>query len=253
MDNQSSTHFGYETVPVGDKSRRVGEVFHSVAERYDLMNDLMSLGIHRLWKRIAVEVCGVRPGHKLLDLAGGTGDLAFKFAERVAANGREGSVTVADINASMLQVGRDRAIDLGLLDAPIEFIQTDAESLPFPDNHFDRITMAFGLRNVTTQSNALKEMVRVLKPGGRAIILEFSKPQGALLNKLYDTYSFSVLPKLGEWVAHDSDSYRYLAESIRMHPDQQTLASMMDEAGFDSVSYTNLTGGIVAIHRGDKW
>ena len=253
MHDQSSTHFGYESIPTDQKNHRVGEVFHSVAERYDVMNDLMSLGIHRLWKKIAVELCGVRPGHQVLDLAGGTGDLAFKFAQRVSEHSKPGMVTVADINASMLQVGRDRAIDRGLMHAPLQYVQANAECLPFPSNSFDRITIAFGLRNVTTQANALSEMQRVLKPGGRAIILEFSKPQGALLNRLYDTYSFGVLPKLGEWVARDADSYRYLAESIRMHPDQTTLADMMKTAGFDEVTYSNLTGGIVAIHRGDKW
>ncbi|QEM80663.1 bifunctional demethylmenaquinone methyltransferase/2-methoxy-6-polyprenyl-1,4-benzoquinol methylase UbiE [Halomonas binhaiensis] len=247
MDKRT-THFGYQDVPVEEKAARVADVFHSVASRYDLMNDLMSFGVHRLWKRITLERAGVRPGHKVLDIAGGTGDLALKFSRLV---GPEGKVVLADINASMLGVGRDKLIDHGV-GGNVEFVQANAECLPFPDNTFDCITIAFGLRNVTDKDKALASMARILKPGGRLLVLEFSKPSNPMLTKAYDEYSFRLLPKMGELVAGDSESYRYLAESIRMHPDQETLKGMMESAGLERVEYTNLTGGIVALHRGIK-
>lgn len=248
MDKQT-THFGYEEVPVEEKAGRVEQVFDSVARRYDVMNDLMSMGIHRFWKRVVMERSGVRRGHTVLDLAGGTGDLTAKFVERVGPSGR---VVLADINASMLQVGRDRLMDRGI-GAQVEIVQADAQALPFPDNTFDCITMAFGLRNVTDKDAALASMTRVLKPGGRLLILEFSKPVNAVFEKVYDQYSFHVLPRIGKWVANDADSYRYLAESIRMHPDQPTLKAMMENAGLERVEYTNMTGGVVALHRGIKF
>ncbi|MCY4471578.1 MAG: bifunctional demethylmenaquinone methyltransferase/2-methoxy-6-polyprenyl-1,4-benzoquinol methylase UbiE [Kistimonas sp.] len=247
-DSGPNTHFGFRTVNAGDKDRMVADVFHSVAGRYDLMNDLLSLGIHRLWKRCALQMSAVRPGHKVLDLAGGTGDLALKFAQLV---GPEGQVVLADINDSMLRAGRDRLTDKGAIGA-VRYVQANAQCLPFADNSFDLITMAFGLRNVTHKSLALLSMLRVLRPGGRLLVLEFSKPRSALLSKLYDTYSFTALPLLGRLVAGDADSYRYLAESIRMHPDQVRLESMMQEAGFVNTSYQNMTGGIVALHKGIK-
>jgi demethylmenaquinone methyltransferase / 2-methoxy-6-polyprenyl-1,4-benzoquinol methylase len=223
-------------------------VFHSVAAKYDLMNDLMSAGIHRLWKRFTIELSGVRPGNRVLDIAGGTGDLTRKFSRLV---GPDGEVVLADINASMLQVGRDRLLDLGVA-GNVRFVQADAEALPFPDNHFDCITIAFGLRNVTHKEVALASMLRVLKPGGRLLVLEFSKPGNELLSKAYDQYSFKLLPLMGKLVTNDSESYRYLAESIRMHPDQETLKAMMEDTGFARVTYHNMTGGIVALHRGIK-
>jgi demethylmenaquinone methyltransferase/2-methoxy-6-polyprenyl-1,4-benzoquinol methylase len=246
--HQETTHFGYRTVPVRDKARMVAGVFHSVAAHYDLMNDLMSAGIHRLWKRYTIELSGVRSGQRVLDIAGGTGDLAAKFSRIVGA---QGQVILADINDSMLKVGRDKLIDRGCV-GNIEFVQADAQALPFPDNHFDCITIAFGLRNVTDKEAALRSMLRVLKPGGRLLVLEFSKPQSKLLSKAYDIYSFRLLPAMGKLVANDADSYRYLAESIRMHPDQQTLKAMMENAGFARCEFFNLTGGIVALHRGIK-
>lgn len=246
--SEKTTHFGYKTVNVEEKAGKVAEVFHSVADNYDLMNDLMSLGIHRLWKQVAIEMSGVRSGHSVLDIAGGTGDLAAKFSRLV---GPEGSVVLADINQSMLQRGRDKLIDRGI-NSNVRFTQADAQCLPFPDNTFNLITIAFGLRNVTDKAMALRSMQRVLAPGGRLLVLEFSKPNNALFSKLYDSYSFNVLPKLGKLFANDADSYQYLAESIRMHPDQQTLLSMMDEAGFANTDFQNLTGGIVAVHRGIK-
>ncbi|WP_456268128.1 bifunctional demethylmenaquinone methyltransferase/2-methoxy-6-polyprenyl-1,4-benzoquinol methylase UbiE [Kushneria sp. AK178] len=248
MDKQT-THFGYEEVPVEEKAGRVEQVFDSVARRYDVMNDLMSMGVHRYWKRVALERSGVRRGHAVLDIAGGTGDLTAKFVERVGPTGR---VVLADINASMLQVGRDRLLDRGI-GARVEVVQADAQALPFPDNTFDCITIAFGLRNVTDKDAALASMARVLKPGGRLLILEFSKPVNAVFEKVYDQYSFHVLPRIGKWVANDADSYRYLAESIRMHPDQPTLRAMMENAGLERVEYTNMTGGVVALHRGIKF
>jgi demethylmenaquinone methyltransferase / 2-methoxy-6-polyprenyl-1,4-benzoquinol methylase len=243
-----TTHFGYQEVPVEEKAARVADVFHSVAARYDIMNDLMSLGIHRLWKRLTLERAGVRRGHSVLDIAGGTGDLTLKFSRLVGPTGR---VVLADINQSMLQVGRDKLLDNGVGDN-VEYVQANAERLPFPDNTFDCITIAFGLRNVTDKDAALASMARVLKPGGRLLVLEFSKPANPVLSKVYDNYSFNVLPRMGQLVANDADSYRYLAESIRMHPDQETLKAMMEKAGLERVEYSNLTGGIVALHRGIK-
>lgn len=244
-----STHFGYQQVAVEEKQGKVADVFHSVASKYDLMNDLMSFGIHRLWKQQAIRLSGVRKGQRVLDIAGGTGDLTAKFSRIV---GESGNVVLADINSSMLEMGRSRLIDKGIC-GNVEYIQANAECLPFPDNHFDCITIAFGLRNVTKIDSALRSMYRTLKPGGRLLVLEFSKPVAPGLKPVYDTYSFKVLPVLGQWVANDKDSYQYLAESIRMHPDQETLKGMMEAAGFDRSEYFNLTGGIVAIHRGFKY
>ena len=245
---EKTTHFGYKTVDVEEKAGKVAEAFHSVAGNYDLMNDLMSGGIHRLWKRMTIEMSGVRKGHKVLDIAGGTGDLAAKFSRIV---GPEGTVVLADINDSMLKVGRDRLVDRGIVDN-VRFSQADAQYLPFPDNTFDVITIAFGLRNVTDKDMALRSMLRVLKPGGKLLILEFSKPKNPLLSKVYDTYSFNILPKLGKLFANDADSYQYLAESIRMHPDQKTLLDMLNTAGFANSDFHNMTGGVVALHRGVK-
>lgn len=248
MSERNTTHFGYRQVNAEDKAHMVADVFHSVASKYDVMNDLMSFGVHRLWKRFAIEMSGVRPGQRVLDLAGGTGDLAMKFARIVGA---EGQVVLADINASMLEVGRQRLINAGVV-GNVEYAQVNAEALPFPDNHFDLVTIAFGLRNVTDKDKALASMQRVLRPGGRLLVLEFSKPAVPGLSPLYDLYSFTMLPMMGRLIAGDAESYRYLAESIRMHPDQSTLQGMMEEAGFDRVEYFNLTGGIVALHRGFK-
>ena len=244
----ATTHFGYQSVPESQKADKVAEVFHSVASRYDLMNDVLSGGMHRLWKRQTIELSGVRRGNQVLDIAGGTGDLTRKFSSLV---GPEGQVVLADINDSMLKVGRDRLLDKGVA-GNVRFVQADAECLPFPDNHFDVVTIAFGLRNVTRKEKALESMLRVLKPGGRLLILEFSKPGNPLLSKLYDTYSFNFMPLAGKLITQDADSYRYLAESIRMHPDQETLKAMMETAGFAGVSFHNMTGGIVALHRGIK-
>lgn len=249
MDEQKTTHFGFQQVAVAEKAAKVADVFHSVAQKYDIMNDLMSMGIHRLWKRVTIEKSGVRKGQRVLDLAGGTGDLTAKFSRLV---GPSGQVILSDINDSMLNVGRDKLTDLGLVDN-IDYVQANAECLPFPDNHFDCITIAFGLRNVTDKDAALASMFRVLKPGGRLLVLEFSKPILPLLSKVYDTYSFRVLPFMGKLVANDAESYRYLAESIRMHPDQDTLKQMMEQVGFERCDYDNLTGGIVALHRGFKF
>ncbi len=245
---EDTTHFGYQTVATGEKQKRVADVFHSVAAKYDLMNDLMSFGVHRLWKKYTIELSGVRRGNRVLDIAGGTGDLSYDFARKV---GPDGLVVLADINDSMLKVGRDRLADRGIA-GNLETVQANAEYLPFPDNHFDVITMAFGLRNVTHKEKALAEFNRVLKPGGRLLVLEFSKPRNDLLSKAYDVYSFKALPLIGRAVTGDPDSYQYLAESIRMHPDQDTLKSMMEDAGLVQVRYHNLTGGIVALHRGVK-
>lgn len=239
-----TTHFGYREVPVDEKSARVGAVFDSVAARYDLMNDLMSGGLHRCWKRFALERARIRPGDDVLDLASGTGDLAAGIARR--QRGR-GLLVASDINASMLSRGRDRLVDAGIL-APC--VQADAQALPFAPRSFDCVTIGFGLRNVTDQARALREMTRVLRPGGRLVVVEFSRPAGEWFRTLYDRYSFSVLPKLGEWIVGDADSYRYLAESIRMHPDQETLAAMMGDAGLVRCTWNNLTGGVVAIHVG---
>lgn len=246
---QDKTHFGYRTVAKDEKAELVAEVFHSVATKYDIMNDLMSMGIHRVWKRFTIDCSGVRRGQRVLDLGGGTGDLAAKFSRMV---GDEGQVVLADINNSMLKVGRSKMRDNGIV-GNISYVQANAEELPFPDDYFDCITISFCLRNVTDKDKALRSMFRVLKPGGRLLVLEFSKPVFAPLSKIYDAYSFHLLPKMGELIANDADSYRYLAESIRMHPDQDTLEGMMQEAGFEQTRYYNLTGGIVALHRGYKF
>ncbi len=248
MSEERVTHFGYQKVPVEEKARRVREVFRRVAGKYDLMNDLMSFGVHRLWKFYTVLLAQIRPGQRVLDLAGGTGDLAARIAPRV---GETGQVVLADINEAMLAVGRERLTDLGLV-GNIHYVQANAEALPFPDDHFDRVTIAFGLRNVTDKDAALRAMHRVLKPGGEVLILEFSKPRLPGLRPLYDLYSFTALPLMGRLVVGDADSYRYLAESIRVHPDQDTLLGMMEAAGFERCRYHNLSGGIVALHRGYK-
>ncbi len=245
MTEPHSTHFGYQTVDEAEKAAKVARVFHSVAGRYDLMNDLMSGGLHRAWKAFTVAQAAVRPGMKVLDVATGTGDLARAFARRV---GPTGEVWLTDINAAMLGVGRDRLVDDGLLQPTV---RCDAERLPFPDAYFDRVSVAFGLRNMTHKDVALAEMARVLKPGGRLYVLEFSKVWRPL-SPLYDLYSFAVLPRLGKRIAGDADSYRYLAESIRMHPDQETLKSMMEVAGLARVRYYNLAAGVVALHEGWK-
>ncbi len=250
MNDNSTTHFGFSQVKTEEKQAKVAEVFHSVANKYDLMNDVMSMGIHHLWKKFTIELCGLREGHIVLDLAGGTGDLAIKQAKLV---GDSGHVVLADINASMLQEGRDRVLNKGLVNR-ISTSQCNAEILPFEDNSFDCITIAFGLRNVTDKAKALSSMRRVLKPGGRLCVLEFSKPLYEPLEKIYDFYSFNILPRMGELIANDRESYQYLAESIRMHPDQETLKNMMlQEAGFDEVEVFNMTGGIVALHRAFKY
>ena len=246
---QETTDFGFRTVARDEKQAMVADVFHSVAAKYDVMNDLMSFGIHRIWKRFTIDCSGVRRGQRVLDLAGGTGDLAAKFSRMV---GEQGQVVLADINDSMLKMGREKLRDRGIV-GNVSYVQANAEALPFPDNYFDCITISFGLRNVTDKDKALRSMFRVLKPGGRLLVLELSKPLLAPLRKAYDAYSFHVLPKIGELVVKDPESYRYLAESIRMHPDQETLKGMMGAAGFDNVTYFNLTGGIVALHRGFKF
>ena len=248
MTNKETTHFGFEQVAVEEKADRVASVFHSVASKYDLMNDLMSGGIHRLWKRFTIEMSAVRPGHHVLDLAGGTGDLSYQFSKLV---GREGRIILSDINSSMLNVGRDRLIDRGV-NNNVDYVQLDAQHLPFADNTFDCVTIAFGLRNVTDKDLALRSILRTLKPGGRLLVLEFSKPTNSLVEKVYDQYSFRLLPLIGKLVTNDADSYRYLAESIRMHPDQDTLKSMMDDAGFTNTEFHNMTSGVVALHKGIK-
>ena len=244
-----TTDFGYREVPVDDKSRLVADVFDSVASQYDLMNDVMSAGIHRIWKRFALSVADVRAGAQVLDLAGGSGDLAIKLAHRVSPGGR---VVLADINASMLARGRDRVIDAGAVEI-VEYAQVNAEKLPFQDCSFDYVFMAFGLRNVTDKQAALREIKRVLSYGGQLLVLEFSRPVIHVLQTLYDMYSFKVIPKLGELVANDRASYEYLVESIRRHPDQEALCTMLRSIGYESVTYHNLTGGIVALHRGFKF
>lgn len=248
-ENQDTTHFGFQTVKTTDKANKVAEVFTSVATKYDIMNDLMSVGIHRLWKRFTIDCAGARAGQKILDLGGGTGDLTAKFSRIV---GDQGRVVLADINNSMLNVGRDKLRDSGIVDN-VHYVQANAEELPFPDNYFDCITISFCLRNVTDKDKAIRSMFRVLKPGGRLLILEFSKPLLEPLSKVYDAYSFHILPRIGQLIANDAESYRYLAESIRMHPDQDTLKGMMETAGFEQAQYFNLTGGIVALHRGYKF
>lgn len=249
MTDNNTTHFGFQTVRTEEKAKRVRQVFDSVATRYDIMNDLMSMGIHRLWKRYAVELAGVRRGQRVLDLAAGTGDLSARFAGLV---GPDGEVVVTDINAAMLGQGRLRMADDGLV-GNVRFAQVDAQYLPFPDNHFDCVTIGFGLRNVTDKQKAIDSMFRVVKPGGRMLVLEFSHVGLEPLKSVYDLYSFKLLPKIGKMVANDEESYRYLAESIRMHPDQETLKGMMEQAGFERCEYFNMTGGIVAVHRGFKY
>ncbi len=248
MTDDKTTHFGFQTVATGEKAGRVRQVFDSVANKYDLMNDLMSFGVHRLWKRQAIELSGVRNGQRVLDLAAGTGDLSARFSGLV---GNEGQVIFSDINAAMLNQGRDRMADEGRI-GNLNYVQADAQYLPFPDDYFDCVTIGFGLRNVTDKQLALDAIFRVVKPGGRLLVLEFSKPTNKPLEKAYDLYSFSLLPKIGKLVTKDEESYRYLAESIRMHPDQETLKGMMQQSGFERCDYFNLTGGIVAIHRGYK-
>ena len=247
--NDEQTHFGYKTVNKSHKRELVADVFDSVATKYDLMNDLMSLGIHRLWKANTISNSGVRKGQKVLDVGGGTGDLSQKFSKIV---GVEGKVILSDINQSMLKEGRKKLRDLGFINN-ISYVQADAEHLPFPDNYFDCVSISFCLRNVTNKEAALRSIYRVLKPGGRILILEFSKPNSQLISKLYDTYSFNVLPILGKIITGDSESYKYLAESIRMHPSQEELKEMMHQAGFDEVKYYNYTDGIVALHKGFKF
>jgi len=242
----ADTHFGFETVSEEDKAKRVAGVFTSVAGKYDVMNDLMSAGMHRIWKHFAVNISGVRMGQRVLDVAGGSADLSRLFLKEV---GSSGQVVLTDINNAMLRVGRDRLLDEGYT-TPVA--QCDAEHLPFPDNHFDCVSIAFGLRNVTHKDIALREMQRVLKPGGRLIVLEFSKVAKPL-EKIYDAYSFKLLPRIGKLIANDADSYRYLAESIRMHPGQEELKKMMEESGLGKVEYFNMTGGVVAVHRGYKF
>jgi len=243
MDKQ--THFGFKNVDESEKAHKVAEVFHSVAQKYDVMNDLMSGGLHRVWKHFTLNTSGVKSGDKVLDIAGGTGDLARGWAKRV---GKTGEVWLTDINSSMLTVGRDRLLDEGMI-LPVSL--ADAEKLPFPDNYFDAVSVAFGLRNMTHKDAALKEMCRVLKPGGKLMVLEFSKVWKPL-SPFYDLYSFKALPLMGKLVANDAESYQYLAESIRMHPDQETLKQMMRDAGFGKVDYHNLSAGVVALHKGYK-
>ena len=240
-----TTHFGFETVDETEKAKKVAGVFTSVASKYDVMNDLMSVGLHRIWKRFAIEISGVRAGQRVLDVAGGSADLSRLFLKKV---GSSGQVVLTDINNAMLRVGRDRLLDEGITTPTT---QCDAEHLPFPDNYFDCVSIAFGLRNVTHKDAALREMHRVIKPGGRVIVLEFSKVAKPL-EKVYDLYSFKLLPKIGQLIAGDADSYRYLAESIRMHPGQDELKQMMLDAGLERVEYFNMTGGVVAVHRGYK-
>ena len=248
-NEKETTHFGFQQVPVGEKAKRVGHVFRSVAGKYDVMNDLMSMGLHRLWKRQAINMLRLRPGMEVLDLAAGTGDLTRLMRPRL---GEQGGVVMSDINEAMLSRGRDRLTDEGVV-GNVDYVLANAEALPFRDNRFDRITMAFGLRNVTDKEAALREMRRVLKPGGFALVLEFSKVYLPPLKPVYDAYSFQILPRLGQWIAKDSESYRYLAESIRMHPDQETLRDMMAGAGLEDCAYVNMSGGIVAAHTGHKY
>lgn len=247
--DKKHTHFGFREVATDEKANLVAEVFHSVASRYDLMNDLMSLGLHRFWKQYTIRAANVRPGQMVLDVAAGTGDLTKAFVSQVGAHGK---VIMTDINDSMLQLGRDRLADHGVFQN-VEFVQADAEKLPFADNCFDCATIGFGLRNVTRQMDALYSFYKVLKPGGKLLILEFSQPTIPLFNKIYDFYSFNIIPKIGGWVANDRTSYQYLVESIRRHPNQEALKKMLQESGFEDVEYTNLNGGIVAIHKGYKY
>jgi demethylmenaquinone methyltransferase/2-methoxy-6-polyprenyl-1,4-benzoquinol methylase len=244
-----TTDFGYQTIPLAEKTAQVAAVFYSVAAKYDLMNDLMSLGMHRLWKKFTIFLSQTQLGDKVLDVAGGSGDLAKAFSKRV---GEKGKVTLLDINMAMLQIGRDRLIDAGLIDI-CQALQANAEALPFADDYFDCLSIAFGLRNIAHKTVALQSMYRVLKPGGRLLVLEFSRPVLGLLRTLYDRYSFDLLPKLGQWIANDAPSYQYLVESIRRHPNQNGLRSLILEAGFDQCEYYNLSGGIVALHRAWKF
>jgi demethylmenaquinone methyltransferase / 2-methoxy-6-polyprenyl-1,4-benzoquinol methylase len=246
MDDKTTTHFGFKTVAESEKAAKVAEVFHSVARRYDLMNDLMSAGLHRLWKRFTVTQAGLRPGQKVLDIAGGTGDMTRLFLQEV---GKSGQVILTDINYSMLNEGRNRLLNEGTLTPTA---QCDAEKLPFPENYFDCVCVSFGLRNMTHKDQALAEMYRVLKPGGRLLVLEFSKIWKPL-EPVYDVYSFKILPRMGQLITDDADSYQYLAESIRMHPGQEELKAMMEGVGFERVTYHNLTAGVVALHRGYKF
>ena len=255
MSKKEQTHFGYETIDSEEKEGRVGAVFDSVAGKYDLMNDVMSAGIHRAWKNWYVWQTGVKPGEAVLDLAAGTGDITLRLAKRMRGKGAgadiEGRLVSSDINAAMLKIGEERLTNKGWL-KNLEFVIANAEALPFADNSFDLITMAFGLRNVTHQDKALAEMARVLKPGGRVLVLEFSRPKNAVINRFYDWYSFTFLPKMGAVIAKDADSYQYLAESIRMHPPQEELKAMFAAAGLVDCEYQNLSNGIVAIHKGVK-
>ncbi|CAH9017207.1 bifunctional demethylmenaquinone methyltransferase/2-methoxy-6-polyprenyl-1,4-benzoquinol methylase UbiE [Candidatus Nitrosacidococcus sp. I8] len=248
MEQKQTTHFGFQEVAIEEKAQRVAEVFHSVANRYDVMNDLMSLGVHRVWKRFAIELSNIRPGMQILDVASGTGDIAKLFSDRL---GKSGHIFLTDINSSMLANGRKRLINLGKI-GNLSYTQANAESLPFPNNYFDRITIAFGLRNVTNKLAALQSMYRVLKPGGQLLILEFSKPT-PWVTPIYDKYSFWILPQLGKFITGDADSYRYLVESIRKHPDQNTLKELMYSVGFDHCTFYNLSQGIVALHKGYKY
>jgi demethylmenaquinone methyltransferase / 2-methoxy-6-polyprenyl-1,4-benzoquinol methylase len=248
-NKKNTTDFGFTEVPIQEKSSRVANVFDSVASKYDLMNDVMSLGIHRLWKRFTLQQSGIRASQTVLDIAGGTGDLTKEFSKKV---GKDGRVILADINFKMLTHGRARLEDQGM-GSNIHFVQADAEALPFQNNYFDCISIAFGLRNVTHKLAALQSMYRVLKPGGKLLILEFSKPKIPLVSTVYDAYSFHVIPKLGGLITGDHASYQYLVESIRMHPDQQNLKLLMEEAAFEDVTYHNLSGGIVALHQGFKY
>jgi demethylmenaquinone methyltransferase/2-methoxy-6-polyprenyl-1,4-benzoquinol methylase len=244
---KDKTHFGFKQVDSDEKAGLVSDVFSSVASKYDVMNDVMSFGVHRLWKKIAMGHTGLKKGQRALDVAGGTGDLTVYLSKQV---GSTGEVVISDINPDMLEQGRKRLIDKGIA-GNITFVEANAEDLPFEENYFDCITIAFGLRNVTHKDKALASMFRVLKPGGRLLILEFSKPVSGL-DRIYDFYSFNILPAMGKLIANDADSYRYLAESIRMHPDQDTLKNMMEQAGFERCTFHNMTGGVVALHKGFK-
>ncbi len=248
-DEAEKTDFGFQEVPLQEKAKRVANVFRSVAKKYDLMNDVMSFGLHRLWKQYVIVHSGIRSGQTILDVAGGTGDLTIEFLRKL--NGK-GQVVLSDINEAMLMQGRDKLIEKNWV-TNVSFLQADAENLPFKSNYFDCVSMAFGLRNVTSKRAALHEIYRILKPGGRMLILEFSKPILPVLQKLYDLYSFNVIPTLGSWICGDSDSYQYLVESIRRHPNQQILKNMIEESGFEDVEFYNLTGGIVALHKGFKY
>ncbi|WP_216782774.1 bifunctional demethylmenaquinone methyltransferase/2-methoxy-6-polyprenyl-1,4-benzoquinol methylase UbiE [Candidatus Profftia tarda] len=248
-DVSGTNHLDYKDIAAVKKTEKVAQVFHSVAEKYDLMNDIMSFGIHRLWKRFTIDCSGVRHGQKILDIAGGTGDLAFKFSRIV---GEQGEVILTDINYSMLDIGRNKLRNKGAI-GNIYYIQADAEELPFPDNYFSCVSIAFGLRNITNQNKALSSMYRVLHPGGRLLVLEFSRPSCEPLKSAYNFYSFYVLPKIGQLVSNNYESYLYLAESIRLHPDQETMKSMIKQVGFENIEYFNLTGGIVSLHRGYKF